>query len=141
MQRYIIKSKNTEPASLFFLFLVYICTYENSIYHYRNDITRIGHHRHICTAIAHHPILTIISSPLFPRLSPFICLVTQSKTSRSLHQELPGIPCYPPASQNNLCVPHLDYNKLLHFCNSPLPLAANSFIRNSRRYNLAYPFL
>lgn len=77
-QRYTIK-KNNIKRTLYFLFLVYICTYENTIYHCRNNLTHTRHYRHISSFTAYHPLFITDSRHVFPQFTTLVSLAHPAK--------------------------------------------------------------
>ena len=74
-----ILPRNNLPTKVaYFDFFTYFCHRENSAYHNRNNCVRVGHHRNLSAATAHHAVAAFGSGALFPLIAPIIRLAAQS---------------------------------------------------------------
>ena len=73
----ILPRKNLPTKVAYFDFFTYFCRRENSLYHNRVNRIRVGYHRHLPAASAHHAVAAFSGGALFPFFAPIIQLAAQ----------------------------------------------------------------
>ena len=130
--------KNLATGVAFFDFFTYFCRRENSLYHNRVNRIRVGYHRHLPAATAHHAVAAFGGGSLFPFVATIVRLAAQPPLFWQLYPQFPGEPRYTSARKDRIGQSAVANNGLLHCGSYRAAMVAYRIRRSGGGYHHSY---
>ena len=130
--------KNLATGVAFFDFFTYFCRRENSLYHNRFDRIRVGYHRHLPAATAHHAVAAFSGCALFPLFAPIIQLAAQPPLFRSLYPQFSRESRHTSARKDRIGQPAVADDGLLHRGSGRAAVVAHRIGCSGSGYHYSY---